>query len=561
MSVLCGQRIGGQLGCILPGGHEGSHDIGPVLRRRVVIKPVVKLLAPRPLGPDYPPPPLGPVAPVRVGDTVELELVEDEALNEAFWAPARITSIGLQGAFSAKIYAPGSVWHAWTEKGYLPKAEGVEWRRAAPRVLRFTHGTDLSSTLLRRVQAAARRQQARVTGSVTRPVAAPLRKAVKKPKLSKLHGRLLVKLRLHVAGSGVLATVSPREVPRPWTAAEDASLVQVLRGLAQRGTGNIMHTNVWQEAVLQLASVTGMPARSVYAVQQRYLGLKKAQQLVHATVSVSSGRVALALKPRAGLPVLPQRRHSAAQQVHQLRSELNTSKRALSQAQTDIKELRANVERLRAENARLDAENVALLVAQDGSAAHITASVGVKKRRPGDDAKCQEEGEEQEEVEKEEGSVKYLKKKKVQFQMPTQTKLMKMTEQMESESENENENEMKSEDEEARTLLHHPMLEPQQTEHARKIELNHQRRKNGRGSTPNSQLKLEAKTSLNLIPANIQQPSIAPRSGAFYPIPSSDGTPGAEVPPIVQRSKASHHFQSSDGMPGTVHDSQQPDAK
>ena len=179
----------------MPGGHEGSHDIGPVLRRRVVIKPVVKLLAPRPLGPDYPPPPLGPVAPVRVGDTVELELVEDEALNEAFWAPARITSIDLQGAFSAKIYAPGSVWHAWIEKGYLPKAEGVEWRRAAPRVLRFTHGTDLSSTLLGRVQAAARRQQARVTGSVTRPVAAPMRKAVKKPKLSKLHDRLLVKLR------------------------------------------------------------------------------------------------------------------------------------------------------------------------------------------------------------------------------------------------------------------------------------------------------------------------------------------------------------------------------
>ena len=365
MPVLCGQRIGGQLGCILPGSHEGSHNIGPVLRRRVPLtKPVMK-----PSRLDDPPPPLGPVAPACVGDTVELELVEDEAPTEAFWAPARITSVDSQGAFSAKIYAPGSVWHGWVEKGYLPEAEDVEWRKVAPCVL--------CSTLLGRVQAAARRQQARVTGSVTRPVAAPMRKAVKKPKLSKLHDRLLVKLRLHVAGSEVLATVSPREVPRPWTESEDASLVEVLRGLAQRGTSNIMHTTVWQEATSQLASGTGMPARSVYAVHQRYLGLKKAQQLVDATVSVTAGRVNLALKPRAGLPVLPHRRHSAAQQVHQLRLELDASKRALGQAQTDIKELRANVEQLRAENARLGADNVALLAAQDGgSAGNIIVSVG-----------------------------------------------------------------------------------------------------------------------------------------------------------------------------------------
>ena len=384
MHLLCSQRIGGQLGCILPGGHEGSHDIGPVLRRRVpVIKPVVKPLAPRP----DPPPPLGPVAPVRVGDTVELELVEDEAPNEAFWAPARVTSIdSTQGAFSAKIYAPGSVWHAWIEKGYNPKAEGVEWRRAAPRVLGFTHGTD--SFLLERVQAAARRQRARVTGSVY----APMRKTVKKPKLSKLHGRLLVKLRLRVAGSEVLATISPREVPRSWTAAEDGSLKEVLRGLAQRGASNIMYTTVWQEATLQLASATGMPKRSVYAVQQRYLGLRKAQQLVYATVSVTAGRVALALKPRVGLPVLPQRRHTGAHLLRALRSELDASKRALSRAQTDMKELRANVERLRAENARLDADNVTLLAAQDGvSAAYITALVGAKKCRPGDDSQWQEE--------------------------------------------------------------------------------------------------------------------------------------------------------------------------
>ena len=136
-----------------------------------------------------------------------------------------------------------------------------------------------------------------------------------------------------------------------------------------------------------------------------------------------------------------------------------------------------------------------------------------------------------------------------------------MTEQIEfgSESENESENETKSEEEEARTLLH-PMLKPQQTEHARKVELNQQRRKNGRGSTPNSQLKLETKTSWNLIPARIQ-PIIAPRTGAFHPIPSSEGTLGSEVPPIVQGSGDSHHLQPSDGMLGAAQGTQQPDAK
>ena len=215
-------------------------------------------------------------------------------------------------------------------------------------MLDFNQGTPARShtTLLGRVQAAARRQQARVTGNVARPVAAPQSKAVKRPRLSKLQGRLLVKLRLNVAGPEVLAIVTPREVPRPWAAAEDASLGEVLRGLAH-GTSNVMRADLWQEATLQLASTTGMPARSVYAVQQRYLGLKKTQRLVDAVVVVAPGRVTLAVKPRASLPVLvPQRRHagSAAQQVHQLRSELGASKRALSQAQAEIMELRANVE-------------------------------------------------------------------------------------------------------------------------------------------------------------------------------------------------------------------------
>ena len=342
MPILCGKQLGGQLGCILPAGHEGAHNIGPALRRRVA-KPVVKPLAPRHQSTS---PPLGAVAPICVGDTVELELVEDEAPNEAFWAPARTTAVDSQGAFSAKIFAPGSVWHGWIEKGYLPEAEGVEWRRTAPRVLPFNEVPARShTTLLGRVQAAARRQQARVTGNVARPVVAPQSKAVKKPRLGKLQGRLLVKLRLNVAGPEVLAIVTPREVPRPWAAAEDASLGEVLRGLVH-GTSNIMRADLWQEATLQLASATGMPARSVEAVQQRYFGLKKTQRLIDAVVVVAAGRVTLALKPRTALPVLPQRRHagSAAQQVHQLRSELGASKRALSQAQAEIKELRANVE-------------------------------------------------------------------------------------------------------------------------------------------------------------------------------------------------------------------------
>ena len=337
MAILCGKQIGGQLGCILPAGHEGAHNIGPALRRRVA-KPVVKPLVPRQSSSTSPP--------VCVGDTVELELIEDEAPNEAFWAPARTTAVDSQGAFSAKIFAPGSVWHGWIEKGYLPEAEGVEWRRTAPRVLPFNKVPARShTTLLGRVQAAARRQQARVTGNVARPVVAPQSKAVKKPRLGKLQGRLLVKLRLNVAGPEVLAIVTPREVPRPWAAAEDASLGEVLRGLVH-GTSNIMRADLWQEATLQLASATGMPARSVEAVQQRYFGLKKTQRLIDAVVVVAAGRVTLALKPRAALPVLPQRRHagSAAQQVHQLRSELGASKRALSQAQAEIKELRANVE-------------------------------------------------------------------------------------------------------------------------------------------------------------------------------------------------------------------------
>lgn len=346
--------------------------------------------------------------PIRVGDTVELELVEDEAPDETFWAPARVASVDSRSAFAAKIHAPGSAWHAWVEAGYLFEAEGVEWRRVAPRVLHFTHDLDprhahsgmlARSSTLGRVQASARRQRSRATESTTRPPEAkPLLKVVKQPMLSKHQGRV-VKLRLHVAGSRVRATVSPRRVPRSWTAAEDASLVKVLRDLVQRRMGSGEPSNLWLEAITQLASGTGMPERSVNAVAQRWAIIRaRTQQLVHAAVSVTAGRVALTLQPCVSLPVLPQSKYSVAQEVRQLRSELNTSKSALGQAQTDlesaraqIEELHADVERLSAEITRLHVDNTALLATQNDAvaAAHDVACPAVKKRREGDVAQGQ----------------------------------------------------------------------------------------------------------------------------------------------------------------------------
>ena len=96
------------------------------------------------------------------------------------------------------------------------------------------------------------------------------------------------------------------------------------------------------------------------------------------------------------------------------------------------------------------------------------------------------------------------------------------------------------------------MLKPQQTEHERKVELNQQKRKNGRGSI--SQLKLETKTSGNLIPARIQ-PILAPRIGAFHPVPPSEGTLGPQMPPLVPGS------EDSDGTLGAAQKAQQSDAK
>ena len=114
-------------------------------------------------------------------------------------------------------------------------------------------------------------------------------------------------------------------------------------------------------------------------------------------------------------------------------------------------------------------------------------------------------------------------------------------------------NEIKSEEEETETLLN-PMLKPQQTEHERKVELNQQKRKNGRNSISNSQLKLDTKTSWNLIPARIQ-PILAPRIGAFHPVPPSEGTLGPQMPPLVPGS------EDSDGTLGAAQKAQQPDAK
>ena len=154
---------------------------------------------------------------------------------------------------------------------------------------------------------------------------------------------------------------------------------------------------------------------------------------------------------------------------------------------------------------------------------------------------------------KKRGSTKHIKKKKVQFQLPTQTRLMKMTEEIEfgSESGDESEDGIRSEEEETETLLS-PMPKPQQTEHERKVELNQQKRKNKRG--PNSQLKLETKTSWDLTPAKIQ-PILAPRTRDFHPVQPSEETLGPQMPLIVQGR------EDADGMLGIAQKVQQPDAK
>eukprot|EP00964_Phaeocystis_antarctica_P006888 scaffold3725_cov48-Phaeocystis_antarctica.AAC.5 len=51
---LCGQKIGGQLGCMLPGEHEGPHDIGGALRRRSPVLKPVETASPRPAAPPAP---------------------------------------------------------------------------------------------------------------------------------------------------------------------------------------------------------------------------------------------------------------------------------------------------------------------------------------------------------------------------------------------------------------------------------------------------------------------------------------------------------------------------
>ena len=67
---------------------------------------------------------------------------------------------------------------------------------------------------------------------------------------------------------------------------------------------------------------------------------------------------------------------------------------------------------------------------------------------------------------------------------------------------------VEGEDEEGEALLPHPsgiaLLGNQQAGHAKKLELNRERRRNERRTISTSRPRLKAKSSLTLVPANLQ---------------------------------------------------------
>ena len=91
---LCGQILGGQLGCLLPGGHEGPHDIGG--RRRAVV-PVIKPVEtppPRPAAPPSPKKskPVPPATKPRPGPVAAGELAWAKIKGFPWW-PARVEAV------------------------------------------------------------------------------------------------------------------------------------------------------------------------------------------------------------------------------------------------------------------------------------------------------------------------------------------------------------------------------------------------------------------------------------------------------------------------------------
>ena len=136
---LCGQKIGGQLGCMLPGEHEGPHDIGGALRRR---SPVLKPVETAPPRPAAPPAPKSKAVPARPGPRPGSWAV---AAGELAWAkikgypwwPARVKQHGQSarlGSVPARLLCHRRAWRLWAARHSQEEA-GPLSAQPLPRVL------------------------------------------------------------------------------------------------------------------------------------------------------------------------------------------------------------------------------------------------------------------------------------------------------------------------------------------------------------------------------------------------------------------------------------------